>query len=159
MVIKSKEELQSFAFYETFFFTIQRIKNPEERCKAYDILVEYWLYWTLPDTIDSEWTQQLMENAVPLIDSAKKRRTASIENWKKWWAPKWNQNAVKDWDSIWKQPRNNLETTQKQPKNNLNVNVNVNDNVNDNDNINNKEKEIKEKEKKDQLMQMIRNAL
>jgi hypothetical protein len=41
MVIKSKEELQSFAFYETFFFTIQRIKNPEERCKAYDILVEY----------------------------------------------------------------------------------------------------------------------
>ena len=100
-----------------------------------------------------------MENAVPLIDSAKKRRTASIENWKKWWAPKWNQNAVKDWDSIWKQPRNNLETTQKQPKNNLNVNVNVNDNVNDNDNINNKEKEIKEKEKKDQLMQMIRNAL
>ena len=157
MVIKSKEELQSFAFYETFFFTIQRIKNPEERCKAYDTLVNYWLYWTLPDEIDNDWIQQLMENAVPLLEAAKKRRTASIENWKKWWRPK------KDWN-ISQKPSDNLDETKTKPRQNLNVNVNDNVNVNVNDNINNninnKEKEIKEKEvSEEDLRKMIRKYL
>jgi hypothetical protein len=34
----------------------------------------------LPDEIDNDWTQQLMENAVPSIDGSKRRRIASIEN-------------------------------------------------------------------------------
>jgi len=136
--IKDQEDLQTFVFFETFSYTLKRIKDPVERCKAYDTLVDYWLYWKLPDNIDSERTQQLMENAVPLISAAKKRRTASVNNWKKWGAPKWNQNAVKDFENISKQPKNNLKTTQKQPKNNPyvyvydNVNVDVNDNVYDN---------------------------
>lgn len=160
MVIKNKEDLKSFVFYETFFFTIQRIKDPKERCEAYDTLANYWLYWTLPDEIDNDWTQQLMENAVPLLDAAKKRRIASIENWKKWWRPK------KDWDNLQK-PSNNLDETKTKPRQNLNVNVNdnvnvnVNDNINDNinNNINNKEKEIKEKESEEDLRKLIRKYL
>lgn len=129
--IKDQEDLQTFVFFETFSYTLKRIKDPVERCKAYDTLVDYWLYWKLPDNIDSERTQQLMENAVPLISAAKKRRVASANNWKKGWRPK------KDWDNSQK-PNNNLTETYAKPNQNPyvyvydNVDVDVDDNVYDN---------------------------
>lgn len=129
--IKDQEDLQTFVFFETFSYTLKRIKDPVERCKAYDTLVDYWLYWKLPDNIDSERTQQLMENAVPLISAAKKRRVASVNNWKKGWRPK------KDWENSQK-PNNNLTETYAKPNQNPyvyvydNVDVDVDDNVYDN---------------------------
>mgnify|MGYP006908803874 CR=1 FL=1 len=80
----------------------------------------------------------------PQLDANNRR----YENWRKWWAPEWNKNAVKTWRNISKQPKNNQNTTKQQPKDNqkqpnVNVNVNVNDNVNDNDNVNVNEKEKK----------------
>lgn len=135
-IIKDKEELETFVFYETFYFTLNRIENLEEFKEAIITLIRYWLYWELPESIKSVWTQQLMEYAVPLISAAKKRRRVNKENWEKWGAPKWNKNAVKNWDDIQKQPNNNQKTSEKQPKNNLNVNVNSNVNSNENDNEN-----------------------
>ena len=127
MVIKSTDNLENFVFYETFFLTLQRIKSKKIRCEAYDILAKFWLFWEIPDKFDNEWVQQLMEIAVPLIEKAKRRRNKNIENGKKWGAPVGNKNAVKDLDNIVKQ-----QTTQKQPKNNLNINMNIKNNIKNN---------------------------
>ena len=117
MAIKSTDNLENFVVYETFYYTLQRIKDKDERCDAYDILFRYWLYGELPKKIDSEWTQQLMENAVPLIEKSKKRRNINSKNWKKWGAPIWNKNAIgNSMEPI--QPKDNQTTTEPQAKNN-----------------------------------------
>jgi len=46
------------------------------------------------------------------VDKSVKLAKAAIENWKKWWAPKWNQNAVKSFQNMLKQPEDNQRTTQ-----------------------------------------------
>lgn len=51
-----------------------------------------------------------------MIDNWKTITEKNKENWKKWWAPRWNQNAVKTYENILKQPKNNRKTTEKQPK-------------------------------------------
>ena len=159
MVIKSTDNLENFVFYETFFLTIQRIKSKKIRCEAYDILTKFWLFWEIPDKFDNEWIQQLMEIAVPLIEKAKRRRNANTENGKKWGAPVGNKNAVKDLDNIIKQ-----QTTQKQPKNNLNINmkknISIKNNIHKENEENNEKKliELDNKEKPNELEEIKDNS-
>jgi len=155
MVIKSTDNLENFVFYETFFLTLQRIKSKKVRCEAYDILVKFWLFWEIPDKFDNEWIQQLMEIAVPLIEKAKRRRNINTENGKKWGAPIGNKNAVKNLDNIVKQ-----QTTQKQPKNNLNINMNIKNNIKNNIHKENEENksELDNKEKPNELEEIKDNS-
>lgn len=159
MAIKSTDDLESFVFYETFFLTLQRIKSKKIRCEAYDILTKFWLFWEIPDKFDNERIQQLMEIAVPLIEKAKSKRNINSKNWKKWGAPVGNKNAVKDFDNIVKQ-----QTTEKQPKNNLNVNVKdnvpVKDNVHKENEVDNEKKlsELDNKKKPNEIEEIKDNS-
>lgn len=155
MAIKSTDNLENFVFYETFFLTLQRIKSKKIRCEAYDILAKFWLFWEIPDKFDNEWIQQLMEIAVPLIEKAKRRRNANTENGKKWGAPVGNKNAVKDFTNIVKQ-----QTTEKQPKNNLNINMNKNISIKNNIHKENEENnsELDNKEKPNELEEIKDNS-
>ena len=110
----------SFVFYRSFAEALKALPE-EEKNKAIDYIIAY--------ALDDEEPEELEGIAVavfklvkPQIDANNKR----FENGCKGGAPTGNQNARK-------QPKNNLETTKKQPKNNQkqpNVNVNDNDNVN-----------------------------
>ena len=41
------------------------------------------------------------------LDRSQEISDSASERWKKWWAPKWNTNAVKDWNIIQKQANSN----------------------------------------------------
>jgi len=60
--------------------------------------------------------EALFINIKIMIDNGKTITEKNKNNWKKWWAPRGNQNAVKHWENDIKQPKNNPETTEKQPK-------------------------------------------
>lgn len=121
----------SIVFYRSYYEIIKELPD-EQKLKVYEAIFEYGLN---ENEIELDGLIKAIFNlAKPNIDSANARYTASIENGKKGGRPK-KENLEK--------PKNNLKTTQKQPKNNLNdnVNVNVNDNYNVNDNVVVKEKE------------------
>ena len=113
-------ERNSFIFYKSFYEASKYLPN-EEKGKLFDMICQYWLYW---NEIEWEWASMWMFLLIkPQLDANNKR----YENWCKWWAPEWNQNAVKTWKNNTKQPKNN----QKQPNDNVNDNVNVNENENE----------------------------
>lgn len=134
-------ERESFVFYRSFAEALTDL-DEITRVHCYDAIIDYAIN-------GSERELQGIESAVfklikPQIDANNRR----FENGLRGGAPKGNQNARKT-------NKNNLETTNKQPKNNQkqpnvnvneNVNVNVNENVNENVNVNEKEKS-KEKTK------------
>lgn len=123
-------ERESFVFYRSFYEAVKDL-DAESFKRIMAWICEYWLNSTLPRGLF--WVENTVFTLIrPQIDANNKR----YKNWCKggqfwhlWWAPEWNQNAVKNWDNIWKQPQwgwtNNPKTT---------PNDNVNDNVNDNDN-------------------------
>ena len=127
-------ERESFVFYRSFYEAVKDL-DAESFKRIMAWICEYWLNSTLPGGLF--WVENTVFTLIrPQIDANNKR----YKNWCKggqfwhlWWAPSGNQNAVKNWDSIWKQPQwgwtNNPKTT---------PNDNVNDNVNENDNDNEK---------------------
>lgn len=121
-------ERDSFIFYKSFFEASKFLSN-EDKWKLFDMICQYWLYWNEIETDGpAMWMFLLIK---PQLDANNRR----YENWCKWWAPEWNSNAVKNWENISKQPKNNQTSTKKQPKNNQKQpNDNDNDNVNDNEN-------------------------
>lgn len=124
---------ESFVFYKSFYESIKEVDD-NIQLELFKAICEYSLN---DEEIElAPISRALFTLMKPIIDSAKKRYVASVENGKKGGAPKGNQNAKKQPKNNLEQPNNNLTKTQKQSKNNLNDNVNVNDNVNDNDNIN-----------------------
>ena len=125
MSIWIKEKSEAFVFYETFALTLDRIKSDKEFRVAVKTLINYWLYWKLPEKIESDRTLQLMENAVPLIAAAKKRRKINKENWEKWGRPKQNSIWEKNRNITETKPNDNQNKTKTKPKQNLDVDVDV----------------------------------
>jgi hypothetical protein len=119
--------MNQFIFYKSFYEAILYLPK-EVRGEVYEMICQYCFEGKEPEGDGMAKAMFTMMKAN--IDSANKRYLASIENGKKGGAPKGNQNAKK-------QPKNNLELTQKQPKNNHNNNINNNNNKNNNNNINN----------------------
>ena len=133
-------ERESFIFYRSFYEAIQDL-DAEQTRELVVAICERALNW---NDIATKWVVRMAYNLIkPQLDANTKRYVDWRKGWQfwhLWWAPKWNSNAVKNWDNVSKQPHrgskdNPTGVTKTTP--NVNVNVNVNDNVNDND----KEKE------------------
>ena len=129
-------ERDSFVFYKSFIDGIDVIPDQMEQFKAYRYIVRYWIYWEEPEENNS-MAYAIFVMAKPQIDANNKR----FIDGQRWWAPRWNQNAKKQWSDLTNQYKttsgwfeNNQWLNEKQPNVNVNVNDNVNDNVNENEN-------------------------
>ena len=92
---------ESFIFYASFTDAIRLIENDKDRLDAYTAITDYGIYWKEPDENKiGKMPYIVFLLAKPQIDANNKRFVVS----KKWWAPKWNQNARKNWNQllIWK---------------------------------------------------------
>ena len=119
---------ESFVFYKSFHEAINEAPS-DEQLLIYRAIANYALYHEEPDLQGVAKLAWLLIK--PQLDANWKR----FKNGLNGGAPQGNSNAQK-------QPRNNQETTDNQPRNNhrpqkkqANVNVNVNDNVNVNENL------------------------
>ncbi len=103
----------SFVFYKSFFESIKELDN-DTQLQVYNAICEYQFN-------DNEMNLTGIAKAIfTLIKPQLNANNSRYENGCKGGAPKGNQNAKK-------QPKNNLETTKKQPNDNVNVNDNVNE--------------------------------
>lgn len=115
-------ENNSFIFYRSFYDIIKTMSN-KHRLSLYDTITNYVFDNKILTLADKE--NAIFNFIKTQIDASIKKYNASVNNGKKGGAPKGNTNAKK-------KPQNNLETTQEQPKNNLNYNYNYNYNLNNN---------------------------
>lgn len=116
-------KINNFVFYRSYFDAV-RFLSEEEQLHIYQSIFLY---------VFDKKSQNLneMEKAIftlmkPIIDNSLKRYKSSVENGKKGGAPKGNKNAQKiekQPKSTQIQPKNNLNLTEKQAKNNLNKNI------------------------------------
>ncbi len=94
-------ERDSFIFYGSFAKAIQLLNDDTDRLNAYTAITDYGIYWIEPDEKKiGKLPYVIFLLAKPQIDANNKRFAIC----KKWWAPKWNQNARKNWNQllIWK---------------------------------------------------------
>ena len=111
---------EGFVFQPSYYASMSNLPD-NERLALYDALCRYGLYGEMPEGLPpiANGFFMLMQ---PTVDASKKRYATSVENGRKGGAPKGNQNAKK-------QPKNNLNTTEEQAENNLNININKNNNI------------------------------
>ena len=113
-------ERESFVFYRSFYEGIKELPR-DIQGEVLTAIMEYGLNGVTTEN-QKPITKAMFALIKPQLDANNQR----FENGKNGGAPKGNQNARK-------QPKNNQETTEKQPKSNQKQ-PNVNDNVNVNDN-------------------------
>lgn len=104
----------SFIFYSSYYDAISELPE-EEQGLIYKAIIDYAIAKKEPKDLTPA-CRMCFKLIKPTIDAALSRYDASVENGKKGGAPKGNCNAQK-------QPKNNLETTQEQPTNNLDHNL------------------------------------
>ena len=107
-------ERESFVFYRSFYEGIKELPR-DIQGEVLTAIMEYGLNGVTTEN-QKPITKAMFALIKPQLDANNQR----FENGKNGGAPKGNQNARK-------QPKNNQETTEKQP--NVNDNVNVNDNI------------------------------
>lgn len=107
----------SFIFYRSFYEALQEVDD-NTQLNVIKAIIELAL--NQKETELSGISKALFTLIKPQVIANNRR----YENGKKGGAPKGNQNANKT------QPKNNLETTKKQPNENVNVNENLNENEN-----------------------------
>lgn len=95
-----------FVFYASFLSAIEHLPEANQ-LKAYQYLTAYALKGVDPPQWEDGIAYAIFLMAKPQIDKNNER----FVNWRKWWAPLWNSNAVKDWQIDTKQPK----TTKAQP--------------------------------------------
>ena len=98
-------------FFEDHYKILEKFPS-DVRWKTLDAIMLYVFKGTEPKLDDDpivyaifEWMRFSLDKSIHIAKTA-------IENWKKWWAPKGNSNAVKSFENILKQPENNQKTTQ-----------------------------------------------
>lgn len=135
---QTNNEPKSFVFHPSYYETINTLWGEWPGWDLFQAICNCWMYDDYTTDFDDQTLKVLMQVIIPTMKSAKKRRDANIENWKKWWRPK------KDWDNSQKPKEtepNPTETQQNPTKPNHNLNININNNINKNNNItNNKNK-------------------
>lgn len=127
-----------FVFYKSFITGIDTIPDAAEQLKAYKYIIRYWIFWECPEE-ENSIAYGFFSMAKPQIDANNKRFANGKKWWQfwhLWWAPEWNQNAVKSWNNLQNNPngveQNNPKTTPKEKEKEKE-----------------KEKDIKEKNKKE----------
>lgn len=96
---------EKFYFFWTFRDTAQAIEDPKARLEYLEAVIKHGLG-------EEEWELSPLINALMVqtrftLDRSQEISDSASERWKKWWAPKWNQNAKKNWENIQKQPNSN----------------------------------------------------
>ena len=98
-------------FFEDQYKILEKFPS-DVRWKTLDAIMLYVFKGTEPKLDNDpivyaifEWMRFSLDKSIHIAKTA-------IENWKKWWAPKGNSNAVKSFENILKQPENNQKTTQ-----------------------------------------------
>lgn len=96
---------EKFYFFWTFWGTAQAIEDKEQRLEYLEAVIRHWIG-------DEEKELSPLVNALMVqtrftLDRSQEISDSASERWKKWWAPKWNTNAVKDWNIIQKQANSN----------------------------------------------------
>lgn len=104
---------EKFYFFWTFRDTAQAIEDPKARLEYLEAVIKHGLG-------EEEWELSPLINALMVqtrftLDRSQEISDSASERWKKWWAPKWNQNARKNWEIISKQP-NSSKNKQEQTK-------------------------------------------
>jgi len=93
---------ERFYFFWTFWETAQAITDPTQRLEYLEAVIRHGIG-------DEEKELSPLVNALMVqtrftLDRSQEISDSASERWKKWWAPKWNQNAKKNWEIISKQP-------------------------------------------------------
>lgn len=108
-----------FVFYKSFITGIDTIPDAAEQLKAYKYIIRYWIFWECPEE-ENSIAYGFFSMAKPQIDANNKRFANGKKWWQfwhLWWAPEWNQNAVKSWNNSQNNPngveQNNPKTTPK----------------------------------------------
>ena len=96
---------EKFYFFWTFWETAQAIEDKDQRLEYLEAVIRHWIG-------DEEKELSPLVNALMVqtrftLDRSQEISDSASERWKKWWAPKWNTNAVKDWNIIQKQANSN----------------------------------------------------
>lgn len=103
------EKRNWFIFYHSFWEAISELPN-ENQLALYQAIANFSFNLKEPKLSGINKTVWILIK--PQLEANNRR----YQNSKKWWAPKGNKNASKDWDIVSKQPNYNLKTTKLQPK-------------------------------------------
>lgn len=149
-------ESKSFVFYRSIFDAIEKIPDLKTQAQAFKAIANYGLNGVEPEKDVNPFVSIIFAQARSVLDSARRRYNACVENGSQGGAPRENQNARKTTEKQPnKQPENNpkttKQTTKKQPKNNLN------ENVNDNVNYHDKEREKEEEKEREFFLLSLKN--
>lgn len=134
-------KIDSVVVYRSFINAVRKIRDPSERCKAYDAMFDYGL-----DHIETELDDGAgiaLELIKPLLDAQFQKKMTNRENGKKGGRP--SGEAVISGEEPDVKTENNPKETENNPtiteKKRKKANHNPNDNVNDNANVNGNIKE------------------
>lgn len=130
-------KIDSVIVYRSFVNAMRKIKDPEERCKAYDAMFDYGL-----DHIETDLDNGAgiaLELIKPLLDSQFQKKMVNRENGKKGGRPS-GDAVISGEESDVKTENNPKETENNRNKPKKSLIDNVNDNANKNIKENTKEK-------------------
>lgn len=140
-------KVDSIVVYRSFVSALRKIKDPAERCKAYDAMFDYGL-----DHIETELDDGAgiaLELIKPLLDQQYQKKMTNRANGKRGGRPSGEavisdeELDVKTENNPEETEKNRTETEKNRKKPNHNPNVNVNDNANVNVNGNNTSRFVK----------------
>ena len=80
--------------------------------------LRYWFKWKSPKLEDDPIAYALFKWMKFSVGKSANHARACIENWKKWWAPKGNSNAVKSFENVLKQPKSTQNNQEQRTTNN-----------------------------------------
>ena len=102
LIYKSSNMENSTMFRWSVFYELgMACDNVEERAELRQAIMEYGLYGKEPP---QKFKRDFI-NIRFILDKSKKISYLRSEAWKKWWAKKWNQNAVKNYENYQKQAK------------------------------------------------------
>lgn len=75
----NKMERKSFSFYKSFYEAIQLIDDSNERLKAYEYIVTYWITWQEPEK-ENSYAYSIFVLAKPHLDANNKKYKKRLNN-------------------------------------------------------------------------------
>lgn len=92
--------------WSVFYEMWMECDSVEEKAELRQAIMEYGLFGTEPP---KKFKRDFV-NVRFILEKNKSLRKKRSDAWKKWWAPEWNSNAVKNWEIIWKQAKQTKQT-------------------------------------------------
>ena len=130
---------EKFYFFGSFRDTAKAIEDSKARLEYLEAVIRHGLG---DEEVElSPLVKCLMVQTRFTLDRSKEISVSASERWKKWWAPKWNKNAKKNWEIISKQPNSSKNNQIKTKTSEEEVEVEEEYKKKDNNKLLSKEKE------------------